>query len=63
MEIHQIDIENPRTHKYDIFVSGGRPVLVEEPVDISVNRGEPATLNCAASGDPEPIISWFKVID
>jgi len=43
-----------------VFVLGGRPVLVEEPVDISVNRGEPATLNCAASGDPEPIISWFK---
>jgi len=42
------------------FSRGSLPVLTEHPVSLTVPRGEPATLNCGATGDPEPIISWYK---
>ncbi|XP_045476032.1 roundabout homolog 1-like isoform X2 [Harmonia axyridis] len=36
------------------------PRITEHPVDTTVARHEPATLNCHASGEPEPVITWFK---
>ncbi|KAL3274301.1 hypothetical protein HHI36_015706 [Cryptolaemus montrouzieri] len=36
------------------------PRITEHPVDTTVARHEPATLNCHASGEPEPTIAWFK---
>ncbi|CAH0564810.1 unnamed protein product [Brassicogethes aeneus] len=36
------------------------PKITEHPVDTSVARHEPATLNCQASGKPEPTITWYK---
>ncbi|EFA09265.2 robo3 [Tribolium castaneum] len=36
------------------------PRITEHPVDTTVARHEPATLNCHASGEPEPTITWFK---
>jgi len=41
-------------------IIGSLPVITENPVDQIVARGEPATLNCGARGDPEPFISWYK---
>lgn len=34
--------------------------MTEHPVDLSVPRHEPATLNCKADGVPTPTIEWYK---
>ncbi|KAL2085506.1 hypothetical protein ACEWY4_018826 [Coilia grayii] len=36
------------------------PRLVEEPSDVIVSKGEPATLNCRAEGRPAPVVEWYK---
>ncbi|RZC32266.1 I-set, and/or C1-set domain containing protein [Asbolus verrucosus] len=36
------------------------PRITEHPVDTTVARHEPATLNCHAVGEPEPTVTWFK---
>lgn len=36
------------------------PRITEHPVDTTVARHEPATLNCNAVGEPEPTVSWYK---
>lgn len=52
-------------HDY-LFVSGYHhanqqpPRITEHPVDTTVARHEPATLNCHAVGEPEPTITWYK---
>ncbi|XP_060035796.1 roundabout homolog 3 [Erinaceus europaeus] len=36
------------------------PRIVEQPPDLVVSRGEPATLPCRAEGRPRPHIEWYK---
>ncbi len=36
------------------------PKITEHPQSLTVQRGAPATLNCAASGYPTPTISWYR---
>lgn len=36
------------------------PRIVEQPPDLVVSRGEPATLPCRAEGRPRPRIEWYK---
>ncbi|XP_050672375.1 leucine-rich repeats and immunoglobulin-like domains protein 3 [Leptidea sinapis] len=36
------------------------PRFIKEPTNVTVRTGETVTLNCAATGDPPPEISWKK---
>lgn len=42
------------------FTNQQPPRITEHPVDTTVARHEPATLNCHATGEPEPTITWYK---
>ncbi|XP_076469744.1 uncharacterized protein LOC143300070 [Babylonia areolata] len=36
------------------------PVFIKKPIDITVKAGQSAKLQCSASGQPQPVISWQK---
>ncbi|XP_065137422.1 roundabout homolog 2 [Paramisgurnus dabryanus] len=36
------------------------PKILEDPSDLIVSKGEPATLNCKAEGRPTPVVEWYK---
>lgn len=36
------------------------PVIIEQPVDVTVRRNDPATLSCKTEGNPLPTVEWFK---
>ena len=36
------------------------PVIIEQPVDVTVRRNDPATLNCKTEGYPPPNVEWIK---
>ncbi|KAM3968343.1 roundabout homolog 2 [Aphomia sociella] len=44
----------------DYMNSGEAPYIIEQPLDVTVARHQPATLNCRAGGSPIPTIRWYK---
>lgn len=44
----------------DYMSSGEAPYIIEQPLDVTVARHQPATLNCRAGGSPAPTIRWYK---
>ncbi|XP_012547376.2 protein sax-3 [Bombyx mori] len=44
----------------DYVTSGEAPYIIEQPLDVTVARHQPATLNCRAGGSPSPAIRWYK---
>ena len=36
------------------------PVILEQPGDLVVPRGDPVTLNCKVSGSPIPRVEWWR---
>ncbi|CAH2091812.1 unnamed protein product [Euphydryas editha] len=44
----------------DYMTSGEAPYIIEQPLDVTVARHQPATLNCRAGGSPAPTIRWYK---
>ena len=40
--------------------SQSAPVILEQPADLVVPRGDPVTLNCKVSGSPLPRVEWWR---
>lgn len=36
------------------------PRIIEDPVNVTVMRNEPATLRCAFEGEPRPEVTWYR---
>ena len=45
------------------FVSTAIPVTVVLETNVSVTRGQPATLQCTSTGSPQPECSFYKADD
>nr|XP_040141402.1 roundabout homolog 3 isoform X8 [Ictidomys tridecemlineatus] len=50
----------PSLNETRIEPEDAMPRIVEQPPDLLVSRGEPATLPCRAEGRPRPNIEWYK---
>uniref|UniRef100_A0A8D2D7C9 Roundabout homolog 3 n=2 Tax=Sciurus TaxID=10001 RepID=A0A8D2D7C9_SCIVU len=51
---------DPSLNESRIGPEDAMPRIVEQPPDLLVSRGEPATLPCRAEGRPRPNIEWYK---
>ena len=60
-EFNQPQLVNKLRSNLDIFFSASSPVITQHPINQTVVRNEPVTLDCRANGSPDaPIIEWFK---
>ncbi|XP_004641439.1 roundabout homolog 3 [Octodon degus] len=51
---------DPSVNGSKVGLEDAMPRIVEQPPDLLVSRGEPATLPCRAEGRPRPNIEWYK---
>ncbi|KAG7305185.1 hypothetical protein JYU34_009220 [Plutella xylostella] len=42
------------------YGGGEAPYIIEQPMDVTVARHQPATINCRAGGSPTPTVRWYK---
>eukprot|EP00095_Tigriopus_kingsejongensis_P007676 snap_masked-scaffold156_size297567-processed-gene-1.28 protein:Tk07676 transcript:snap_masked-scaffold156_size297567-processed-gene-1.28-mRNA-1 annotation:"roundabout 1 " len=43
-----------------VSAQAAQPVIERHPADITVVKNEPTTLECRVSGEPRPIVEWYK---
>ena len=46
-----------QVHQYFLFAG---PEILQHPLNHTVVRNEPVTLECRASGSPPPLVEWFR---
>lgn len=56
---HNVNIIPQKLKKHVLF-SIGSPIITLEPVETIINAGSKVILNCQATGEPRPTITWSR---
>lgn len=49
-----------KTKKHCVLFPVGPPIITLEPVETVINAGDKIILNCQATGEPHPTITWSR---